>query len=167
MSDKRTLFPNPYKIPERKILLESVKLDVNTLEIDPIKFEVMLTNECERDIQLELNRNYLKSFPARLKFCHIVSGFCLIELFICLLISIIDLITSIHLHFIQFLGCLSSWLLLYLTSQYYWLTFMPICIESILALCSLVFLVSSTINWKTNGKIRMARINFVSKNHLL
>lgn len=33
----------------------------------------MLTNECERDIQLELNRNYLKSFPARLKFCHIVS----------------------------------------------------------------------------------------------
>lgn len=34
----------------------------------------MLTNECERDIQLELNRNYLKSFPARLKFCHIVSA---------------------------------------------------------------------------------------------
>lgn len=33
----------------------------------------MLSNECERDIQLELNRNYLKSFPARLKFCHIVS----------------------------------------------------------------------------------------------
>lgn len=33
----------------------------------------MLTNECERDIQLELNRNYLKSFPARLKFCHVVS----------------------------------------------------------------------------------------------
>lgn len=46
---------------------------MSTLEIDQIKFGVMLTNECERDIQLELNRNYLKSFPARLKFCHIVS----------------------------------------------------------------------------------------------
>lgn len=34
----------------------------------------MLNSDCERDIQLELNRNYLKSFPARLKFCHIVSG---------------------------------------------------------------------------------------------
>lgn len=91
----------------------------------------MLTNECERDIQLELNRNYLKSFPARLKFCHI------------------------------FLGSLSSGLLLYYTSDYYWLTFIPIGIETILALGSLIFLVSSTINWKTNGKIRMARINFI------
>ncbi|XP_055302344.1 uncharacterized protein LOC129568456 [Sitodiplosis mosellana] len=91
----------------------------------------MLTNECERDIQLELNKNYLKSFPARLKFCHI------------------------------FLGSLSSGLLLYYTSNYFWLTFIPICIGSILALCSLIFLVSSTINWKTTGKIRMARINFI------
>lgn len=45
----------------------------NLAKIDPIKIDTMLTNECERDIQLELNRNYLKSFPARLKFCHIVS----------------------------------------------------------------------------------------------
>lgn len=35
----------------------------------------MLINESERSIQLELNRNYLKSFPARLKFCHVVSVF--------------------------------------------------------------------------------------------
>lgn len=33
----------------------------------------MLTNETECRIQLEFNRNYLKSFSARLKFCHIVS----------------------------------------------------------------------------------------------
>ncbi|XP_031629384.1 uncharacterized protein LOC116344784 [Contarinia nasturtii] len=91
----------------------------------------MLTNECERDIQLELNRNYLKSFPARLKFCHI------------------------------FLCTLASGLLFYYTSDNYLLTFIPICIESILALCSLIFLVSSTINWNTTGKIRMARINFI------
>lgn len=45
----------------------------NLTKIDPIKIDTMLTNECERDIQLELNRNYLKSFPARLKFCHTVS----------------------------------------------------------------------------------------------
>lgn len=45
----------------------------NLAIIDPIKVDTMLTNECERDLQLELNRNYLKSFPARLKFCHIVS----------------------------------------------------------------------------------------------
>lgn len=64
--------------------------------------------------------------------------------------------------YLQFLGSLSSGLLLYYTSDYYWLTFFPIGIETILALGSLIFLVSSTINWKTNGKIRMARINFVS-----
>lgn len=46
----------------------------NLAIIDPIKLDTMLSNECERDLQLELNRNYLKSFPARLKFCHIVSA---------------------------------------------------------------------------------------------
>lgn len=65
----------------------------------------------------------------------------------------------------QFLGTLSSGLLIYFTSEYFWLTFVSISIASILALCSLIFLVSSTINWKTNGKIRMARINFVSIIH--
>lgn len=121
-----------------------------------------MLNECERDIQLELNRNYLKSFPARLKFCHIVStradqitmASSPIEQW--LMFDVVVLLCF------QFLGSLASGLLLYYTSQYFWLTFMPICIESILALCSLIFLVSSTINWKTTGKIRMARINFVS-----
>lgn len=124
----------------------------------------MLTNDCERDIQLELNRNYLKSFPARLKFCHIVStsewshelGISEYDknwFAVCLLLSS------------QFLCSLASGLLLYYTPDHIWLTFIPICIESILALCSLIFLVSSTINWRTTGKIRMARINFVSHSH--
>lgn len=48
----------------------------NLSVIDPIKLDSMQVNECERDLQLELNRNYLKSFPARLKCCHIVSAYC-------------------------------------------------------------------------------------------
>lgn len=62
----------------------------------------------------------------------------------------------------QFLNILSAFLLTYLTMYYYWLTWMPIAIQCSLALCSVIFLVSSTINWKTSGKICMARINFVS-----
>lgn len=158
------------------IILKSVKLDVHTLEIDPIKFEIMLTNEYERDIQLELNRNYLKSFPARLKFCHIVSvlanGVTFGTNFDNAIKEVVEPKAVWHwnrnyklinvLLFFQFLGSLSSGLLIYFTSEYFCMTFVSISIASILALCSLIFLVSSTINWKTNGKIRMARINFVS-----
>lgn len=48
----------------------------NNIKKSPIMF---ITECCENDIQLELNRNYLKSFPARLKFYHIVSEFCSIS----------------------------------------------------------------------------------------
>lgn len=62
----------------------------------------------------------------------------------------------------QFLSTLSAFLLIHFTREYFWLTTVPITIQCSLALFSLVFLISSTINWKTSGKIRMARTNFVS-----
>lgn len=125
----------------------------------------MLTNECERDIQLELNRNYLKSFPARLKFCHIVSLLFYFS-FIAVFFFLKNLIDSILCIF-QFFGTLSAILLTFFTTEYHYqdymsFTLMPIIISIFLTMCSLTFLVSSIINWKTNGKINMARINFVS-----
>lgn len=63
---------------------------------------------------------------------------------------------------LQFFGALSMGLLIYFTRDFLTFTLVPICVSTMLTLCSMIFLVSSTINWKTSGKIRMARINFVS-----
>lgn len=62
----------------------------------------------------------------------------------------------------QILGALSMGLLIHYSNDHLSLSFVPISVTIVLTLCSLIFLVSSTINWKTSGKIRMARINFVS-----
>lgn len=133
-------------------------------KIEDIKLEAMLPDDCERDIQLEFNKNYLKSFPARLKFCHVVSNLRTVMYYIRMIHSEWLMYVLMWVTFLfQFLGILSSGLLLYFTSYYYLVTFMPIATGFLLALGSLIFLVSSTITWKTNGKIRMAQFNFVSE----
>lgn len=70
---------------------------------------------------------------------------------------------SLLFYIVQFFASLSSFLLIYFAwRSYEEFALIPTFITILLALCSLVFLVSSTINWKTMGKINMARINFVS-----